>query len=50
MACMRHLEHRVHVWGLRLLRLKRIHRRATKRVTDLGHKKHEYKAKGSGLC
>lgn len=30
----------VHVWGLWLLRLKRVQRRATKRVTDPGHKKH----------
>lgn len=47
---MRHLEHHVQVWGLRLLRLKRIQRRATKRVTDLGHEKDEYRAKRPGLC
>lgn len=49
-AGMRHLEHRVQVWGLRLLRLERIQRRTTKGVTDLGHKKCEYRAKGQGLC
>lgn len=50
LACMRHLEHRVQVWGLRLLILKRIQRRATERVTDLGHRKYEYRPRGLGCA
>lgn len=50
LACMRHLEHRVQVWGLRLLILKRIQRRATKKVTDLGHKKYEYRPRDWGCA